>query len=494
MTAVPFPTFGANGFVAPLESAILTGVQADINSAFGGVLNFTTSAGAITNPTPQGQLANSLAAIIGSVNSMFVLYTNLVDPAYSFGRMQDAIGRIYFLSRNPSTSTLVLATCTGLVGVTIPVGARAQDANGNIYQATQSGVIGSNGTVSIPFAAVTAGPIVCAAGALSIIYQAIPGWDAITNAAAGVTGTSVEAASAFETRRFASVAQNSIGALGSIRGAVLSVPNVIDCYVTENALNTTATVGGVSLLPNSLYVAVEGGLAAAVAQAIFLHKPPGAVYNGNTTVTVYDTQSGYTPPYPSYNVTFQTPINLPISFAVTMANNGSVPSNALALIQAALVLAFSGQDVVGYTPTGGVVNGAPVRIGGTVLASRFYPTLTNLWPGAQVVSILIGSPNNAGATFNGSISGTTLTVTSVSAGALAVGQIVDDLTGVVLPGTTIVSQTSGTAGGAGAYVVSVTQTVAAETMYGVAATASECFVNINQYPAIAAGNITLTLV
>ena len=70
-TAVPTPTLGANGFIAPAESAILTGVEQDIQAAFGGNLNMSPA-------TPQGQLASSLAALIGNVNNLFLLYTPIV--------------------------------------------------------------------------------------------------------------------------------------------------------------------------------------------------------------------------------------------------------------------------------------------------------------------------------------------------------------------------------------------------------------------------------
>jgi hypothetical protein len=74
-TAVPFPVLGDRGFVAPDEQAILVGVTSDLNGAFGGNLNPQLS-------TPQGQIASSLTAIIGDADAMFVLFANLVDPAY----------------------------------------------------------------------------------------------------------------------------------------------------------------------------------------------------------------------------------------------------------------------------------------------------------------------------------------------------------------------------------------------------------------------------
>jgi len=63
----------------------------------------------------------------------------------------------------------------------------------------------------------------------------------------------------------------------------------------------------------------------------------------------------------------------------------------------------------------------------------------------------------------GSISTTNMTIASVT-GTISVGMIIAG-TGVTA-GTTIVSQTSGTAGGAGVYVVSVSQTVASTTITG----------------------------
>ena len=88
-TNVPPPAFGNTGFVAPAESAILAGVQADWNSAFGGYLNPALE-------TAQGQLATSEAAVIGQANAQFLALANGVDPAYASGRLQDAkIGRAH---------------------------------------------------------------------------------------------------------------------------------------------------------------------------------------------------------------------------------------------------------------------------------------------------------------------------------------------------------------------------------------------------------------
>ena len=188
------------------------------------------------------------------------------------------------------------------------------------------------------------GPIPCPAASLNAIYQTIPGWDSITNPSDGVIGENVESRADFEFRRQQSVAINADGVLPAIRAAVFAVPGVTDVYTTENDTGSPVTIGGVSIGANSLYVAVSGGAAQAVAQAIWSRKNPGCAYTGNTTETVQDTSYPYVAPYPSYSVTFETPTAETVVFLVTLSNNVNVPSNALTLIQGAILAAFLGAD------------------------------------------------------------------------------------------------------------------------------------------------------
>lgn len=372
-TAVPAPTFGPNGFIVPPDSAILAGVQSDTNAAFGGNLNPGLS-------TPQGQLASSQTAIISANYATFLFYSTQSDPAFARGRMQDGIARIYFLTRNPAQPTVVQALCTGLVNTPIPTGALAKALDGNTYICTAGGTIPSTGNITLPFACMLTGPIVCPAGALSTIYRTVPGWDSITNIAPGVVGNVVESTSAFEQRRQLSVALNSRGALTAILAAVLAVPNVLDAYATENNTAAAITKGGAVIAKNSLYVAVAGGAAQAIANAIFSKKAPGCDYTGNTTLIVTDTNSGYSPPLPTYSVSFQTPAPLTILFAVQIANSIAVPASATSQIQGAILAAFAGAD-----------GGTRARIGATLFASRFYGGIAALGSWAEIVSLQIGT-------------------------------------------------------------------------------------------------------
>ncbi len=474
MTNVPAPQWTNTGFAIPATTDILAGVQADINTAFGGELNMALS-------TPQGQLAVSEAAVIDNANQTFLKYTQQVDPAFSSGRMQDGIGRIYFLTRNPAEPTTVQALCTGLPGVFIPVGSVAIATDGNRYICTNAVTIPVSGSITTAFACTVTGPIPCPAGSLNQIYQAVPGWDSITNVTDGAIGNDVESRNAFETRRFASVQINSLGSLPSVLGAVLAIPNVVDAYVVENVNDVATTIGGVSLNPHSLYVCTSGGDPDAIAYAIWSKKAPGCGYNGTTTVVVYDTNSGYTAPYPAYQVSFQIAQPLPIMFNVNIVQGVSVPNDATTQIQNAIIDAFAGND-----------DGPPARIGTTLFASRFYSTVAKLGSWAQIISLKVGSTNTPSAVFTGSISGVTLTVTSVASGALAIGQRLYDATGVLANNTRIVALGTGT-GGTGTYTISPTQTVTSRTMQAVIPNRDDILVNINQIPTTSASEITVTV-
>lgn len=471
---IPVPVFGPNGFYAPNEQAILYGVQTDINQAFGGGLNPALE-------TPQGQLATSEAATLGSTFNLICSVFNGVDPAYATGRMQDAIGRIYFIERFPAEPTVVQATCTGIVGLKIPQGSLAIAEDGNIYASTQDGKITANGTVVIPFACQTLGPIPCGIGALDQIYRAIPGWDSITNLSEGSLGRNTESRREFEERRAASVALNAIGYVDAIRGAVLAVNNVLDAYVIDNSTGSPLTIGDYTIPASALYVAVVGGNDGAVARAIWTKKAPGCSYSGNTSNIVND--HSYDPPYPSYTVLFERPPSLPIIFAIDIQNNSSVPSDANVQIQNAIIAAFAGAD-----------GGPRARIGGVIYASRFLAPIAALGPWVQVISLQIGSQNTPVAKFTASISSTTMTVTAFASGdgSLAAAQSI--IGSGVADGTMIDHQISGSTGSTGTYALTGTaQTVTSETMYAILADQNTVTVGIDQAPTIAAANIAVEL-
>ena len=523
------------GFISPSGPSILAGVEADYNQAFNVTFNFNLN-------TPQGQLTSSTAAIIANTDALFVYTSQQFDPAYASGRFQDALCRMYDLERLPAEPTVLQVVCSGLTGIVIPVGALIQDNATNLYSCSQAGTIPSGGSVTLPFAALIPGPIPIPETNNISIYQSVTGWDSTIVAGTGSTvGSNTESTSAFEVRRQDSVAGNSFGAIGSIIGAVAKVPGVVDYYGYNNNTSGTVVVGGVSIPAYSIYVCVAGGTASAVAQAIFSKKGAGAPMAGNTTVTVLDSNPLYAAPIP-YQITFDVPTDLQVLFSVTIVNSAQVPSNAATLIQNALLSAFAGN----------VANIPKARIGTVLFATSYVPAITALGSWAQVSAISMGSANTPGAVFDAYVAANTLTVTNVVSGTIAIGQFLSDVASLglipagtsitagsgtswtinntltigatftgngagtnltasavtgtievgsviagtgVTSGTTILSQTSGPAGGAGVYVTSLSTTSSGQTLTAsdaiTAATANQASVSVgaNQLPQLSSTTI-----
>ena len=372
-TTVPQPTLGPSGFTPVEESAILTAVQNDLDAAFGTPLDHGLS-------TPQGQIASSLTAIIADKNDLFTYYVSQVDPLYAEGRMQDAIGRIYFMQRIAAKSTVVTCTCTGLPGTVIPANTQAKDTTGQLYYAVSgTGLSGIpiSGIVDLDFANQIPGPTECAIGAINKIYSAIPGWSSIYNSAIGILGRDVETSQEFELRRQGSIGINSSSQVSSVYAAIAALdPSPLDVYVNENRTSGTVGIGTVLLAPHSIYVAVLGGTQASIAQAIFDKVSAGCAFNGNTTSIITDMNYSY--PQPTYTVKYQTPTAFPIDVEVVLKNSVNVPETIVVDVQNAVSGAFDGDD-----------GGPRARIGSTTFASRFFSPVAALGPYVQIVGITL---------------------------------------------------------------------------------------------------------
>lgn len=376
-TNVPALDWSDEGLILPSEPDILNGVLADINSAFGGGLNLQLT-------TPQGQLAQTITAIIGDKNSEFAQLINLINPLTSYGIYQDAIGKIYFMSRLAGTGTVVTCQVTGKVDTVIPAGTLVQDTKGYNYKSLSEIKIGSNNKGQGQFQNVKSGPIGCAPNTLTRILQAIQGWETITNENAGILGREVESRSDFETRRKNSVNIVGSGNIYSIRAAVLALTDVVDCYAYSNDTGQDITLGTtkVPVKASTIYIAVVGGEDKDVAMAIFNKKSSGCGYTGNTSVTI--TYPDYPDPAPTTTVTFQRPTATNVYFAVSIENDGSLPTGIEDSIKTAIINRFDGAD-----------GSERVHIGQSIYASNYYSAITILdESNLNILSLTIGLSEN----------------------------------------------------------------------------------------------------
>lgn len=384
-TAVPAVSFSTSGLDVPDEADILAGRLTDLANALGASMSKDLT-------TPQGQIAISDTAIIAEKNNQLLAIVNQINPDISSGRFQDAIGRIYFIDRISATGTTVTATCTGLVGKTIPAGSLAQDSSGYIYESVDSGQIGADGSVLILFKNRTTGPIPCPSGALNQIYQSVDGWSGISNTAPGVLGNDVESRSNFEVRRRQSVARNSRNQDASVLSAVLATSGVLDAYVWSNRTAATVNKGTTNypVLSHSIFISVYGGADADVAEAIFSTYNPGANLNGTTHYTVYDNVN-YLPPYPSYDMQWLKASPTRVYFKVQIDSSLNPPSDITTQVTNMIISVFNGEyDGIGKA-----------RIGSTINAGKYYAPIISINP--DTVGVLLLQVSLNGTTYNPSV-------------------------------------------------------------------------------------------
>lgn len=359
--------FTDKGVIAPPTSEIKKDVQALFVKAFGEGLTLDDS-------TPQGYLIDGITNIIANKNASMIYLINQFNPSFARGIWQDALGNLYFLQRKSATPTIVQCVCTGLPGTVIPgldnpIGtAQVQNGGGDIFVCTSTGTIPESGSITLQFQSAELGEIPAPANSINRIYRQIQGWDTVNNPAAGVLGAAQESRSEYENRRKNSLALYATGCREAVYSRVFNVANVTDVVVVENDSSESATIQGVTLVRNSIYVIVNGGDNTAIAEAIRNSKSGGCATNGQVSVLL---PGSYIP------IQFDRPQNTNVYIQVTLDKDTEDYED---LIKNAIVDNFNGSD-----------GSAGITIGQTIYASRFYCPLTA--KGLNIVSIKVSLDN-----------------------------------------------------------------------------------------------------
>jgi len=370
-TNVPVPTFTSAGLAVPDAQSVLTGVQQDWTGSF--ALVGKTLNTALT--TPQGQLQTAQSFMLSEAYALMAQLVANVDPMTSQGAFQDALGRIYFLTRQPATFSTVVAVVTGTVGQLLPAGAQARStADGSLWASQNDVTFGPSGSATVTFQALVAGAAPTAAVNSLRIYQQLPGWEGITNAVASSPGVDVEGRQAFEQRRAESVSIGGNGTASAVRAAVANVSGVSDVYVYNNGSDSAITYGATNypIPAHSIAVCVTGGSDADVATAINAKLdcgcglPTAAGQGSLVSYTVQDTVN-YSAPYPSYVVRFVRAAAKQVYFTIQVANVSTLPANFQSLVQTAVANAFA----TGYTSQDGTIVLPRARLGAEIIAAGY---------------------------------------------------------------------------------------------------------------------------
>lgn len=356
----------ATGFYADDTETVRAAVAADWVAAFhkDGQVDLNTDP-----ETPAGQLIDSQTAAVTEKDTELLYLCNQFDPAKNEGIFQDAIAKIYFLSRKAATPSTATITVRGLSGTVIPVNAQIMSsADDTIWQNVAAFTIGVDGTGSGVFRCTSEGLISAAVGTLTRIMTVVAGWDTATNEHAAVVGTLEENRGQFELRRYASVALNSRGTAASVYARVMQLDDVIGCVVRENKTNIPQVIDGVTLSPHSVYVCVLGGNDGAIATAMYRTVSAGCDTNGTTDYLVEDDTTGI-----KEMIHFQRPTDADITIRLKFPDAAGFSADDLAAIRQAVFNNFYGEDP---TVVDGSIMARPL-MGDTIYAPRFAISVQN---------------------------------------------------------------------------------------------------------------------
>lgn len=241
----------------------------------------------VDSTTPAGQLIDAETAEIEAKNADTLFLANQFNPRVAEGRWQDALGFIYFINRKIAEPTIVTCQVTGLNGTVVPYGAIVRNDDGIQLICNSSVTIGVSGAAETTFRTAETGPIDIPANSVNTIITTIPGWDSITNNAAGSVGRNVESRGDFENRRYKSVAKNSHGSVSAIYGALNDLSGtegVLDVQVLENIGPNQIVKYGVTIPGHGITVCIYGGADEDIARVIYEKKDAGCDTGGNTEI------------------------------------------------------------------------------------------------------------------------------------------------------------------------------------------------------------------
>ena len=345
-------------------------VRSDVASAWQTAFANSTDVPLNTDPeSPAGQLVDSQTSAIVEKDTELLYLCNQFDPAKNEGVFQDAIARIYFLTRKGAVPSSAVIKVTGLPGTVIPINAQIQSTTDDtLWQNQEAFTIGADGTATGTFSCLTAGAVSALAGTLTQIVTVVAGWDTATNDAAAVVGSAAENRGSFEQRRYESVALNSRGTAASVYARIMQLKNVIGCVVRENKTNVPKVIDGITLSPHSVYVCVLGGSDGEIATAMYRTVSAGCDTNGTTTYLVEDDSTGIKEP-----IHFQRPTEVDVTIRLKFPNVSDLSADSKQAIQEAVYANFYGEDP---TVVDGNILSRPI-MGDTIYAPRFAISVQN---------------------------------------------------------------------------------------------------------------------
>jgi uncharacterized phage protein gp47/JayE len=256
-----------------------------------------------------------------------VLAYNNNSPSSAVGAGLDRIIKNNGMVRKTASQSIATVLLTGVPNTPLN-NCSVEDQSGFLWDLPALTTIGSGGTVSVQAICRTAGAVTAAAGQINQRATPTAGWVSVTNPADAVVGQPREPDSQVKARQAISVALPSQTRLDGTIAAIAQTSGVTRYNVLENPTGSTDSYGNPA---HSVSAVVEGGLDAAVAQAIYANRGIGPYTNGTTVVNVTGKNGNVMP------IRFTRPTYEPVFVSLSVHPLTGYTSDTTAAIEAALV-------------------------------------------------------------------------------------------------------------------------------------------------------------
>lgn len=286
-----------------------------------------------------GQLAGILADVEQLAETVYLGRSRAGAVGAGLSRLMQLIG----ILRNGAQFSSAPITLTGTPGTVIPAGSKlgsATDSTKPPFQTSGTSpandlTIGGGGTVTGTAICTVAGPVTAIAGELTVLLTSVTGWTGVTNTSDVTPGKQVEADPAARTRMAASVALPAQSRTDALYAALANLSGVSNARVYENR---TAATDSKNLPAHSINAVVRGGVAADIANAMWVKAGQGCTLVGAQSLAVTDGQGN--PQLMQWDIASDVDIYIIIKLDRNPTNLGYIQAQF-----AAAIVAF-------YSPTG----------------------------------------------------------------------------------------------------------------------------------------------
>ena len=279
------PQFTQNGIEIQTFDEVYDELVLDYKTIYGETVDLDQN-------TPDGQKIGIEAKLSVDLQTFGLALYNGMDPDFAIGEDLNRIIKICGIIRKPETQSSVVMTITTDRDLLLPAGFTVADSNNQNWQLEED-TLCSAGSNTITFYAQVYGDIQALASTITNIITVVLGVVSAVNPADAVPGLEEETDEQLKFRRNLSLENPSFSTVGGLYAKLANLKGVADLMVYENDTDTFDPDNPVTELmpPHSIWIVIDGGLEADIAQTTSQNKTGGTAMKGDQVATWIETRT-----------------------------------------------------------------------------------------------------------------------------------------------------------------------------------------------------------